>query len=209
MNPAARVRAVLFDADGVLQYVPGNFADRLAAAHGLRGERADAFARALFAMEVGAAQGRTPFAQGLAALIAEWQLPVTLARMLDVWQHVAMYDGVREVVGALRARGIRCALATNQHDVRAGYLSDTLGYTQLFDVECYSCRLGARKPEPAFFTAAVAMVGCSAKETLLIDDTAANVEAACALGLQAVLHLPEQGAAGIVAALQAHGIGVH
>ena len=159
MNAGTAVRAVLFDADGVLQYVPGGFAERLAGVHGLRDERAAEFARALFAMEVGAACWQVAFAPALAALIADWQLPVTLAQFLDVWQHVALYDGMRELIASLRARGILCGLATNQHDERARYMSNTLGYAQLFDEECYSCLLGTRKPAPRFFAAAAARMG--------------------------------------------------
>ena len=202
------VRAVLLDADGVVQFVPGSFMDRLAAAHGRVGEQARAFERALFALEAEAAEGRMPFAAAVAELIAPMQPAIDLPFLLDTWRHVEVYPGVRELVGRLRALGIRCGLATNQQDLRAQYLSVTLGYAGLFDVECYSCRVGARKPHAAFFAAAVAAVGCAPQEILFIDDTAANVEAARACGLRAVLHDPARGAAGIAEALRLHGVDV-
>ncbi len=50
-----------------------------------------------------------------------------------------------------------------------------------------SCRLGVRKPEPAFFAGllAEAGVGDAPQDALLVDDRAANCEAATAHGLAA------------------------
>jgi putative hydrolase of the HAD superfamily len=202
------IRALLLDADGVVQFVPGGFMSRLAAAHGLAGTEALAFERALFALEAEAAEGRAAFAPAVAELVARLQPAIDVARLLDTWRHVEVHAGVRALVGRVRALGIRCGIATNQQDLRAGHLSGTLGYAALFDVECYSCHIGARKPQPAFFAAAIAAVGCAPADILFIDDSAANVEAARTCGLRAELHDEGSGAAGIAAALQRHGVDV-
>lgn len=48
-----------------------------------------------------------------------------------------------------------------------------------------SCHLGARKPDPDFFERLLGRLGCAPEHTLFIDDRAANVEAARAVGLRA------------------------
>jgi putative hydrolase of the HAD superfamily len=50
-----------------------------------------------------------------------------------------------------------------------------------------SHQIGQRKPHPAAFDFVLREIGVPAPEVLLFDDLPANVEAAQALGLQAVL----------------------
>jgi putative hydrolase of the HAD superfamily len=85
-------------------------------------------------------------------------------------------------VTTLRSSGMRIFLATNQEHLRARYLMQSLGLAAHFDGIVYSADIGARKPEPAFFEAALARSGSAAGQTLLVDDTLANVETAKAMG---------------------------
>jgi len=86
---------------------------------------------------------------------------------------------------ALRRRGLRIFLATNQEHLRAADLMERLGLGQRVEGMVYSARVAAKKPERAFFDAALAISGSHAEETLLVDDSAANVAAARAAGWQA------------------------
>lgn len=86
----------------------------------------------------------------------------------------------------LRTRGVRVHLATNQEHVRAAYLMDTLGLAAHVDGMLYSARLGARKPDVAFFAKAEAASGVPASELLLVDDSPDNVEAARRAGWHAI-----------------------
>jgi putative hydrolase of the HAD superfamily len=56
---------------------------------------------------------------------------------------------------------------------------------QRFDPVLFSCELGARKPDPAIFGAALARLDCAPADVLFLDDRPANVAAARALGLAA------------------------
>ncbi|MDQ1429140.1 MAG: putative hydrolase of the superfamily, partial [Acidimicrobiaceae bacterium] len=56
-----------------------------------------------------------------------------------------------------------------------------------FKPRIFSCRLRAVKPEPAAFTAALAVLGCEPGEVVFFDDRQANVAAAAELGLRATL----------------------
>ncbi len=85
----------------------------------------------------------------------------------------------------LRNNGMLVFLATNQEHLRARYIMENLGIRDHVDGMVYSAGLGARKPDAAFFEAAVAACGFPASDITLIDDTAANVEAALAAGWDA------------------------
>ena len=45
---------------------------------------------------------------------------------------------------------------------RARYMSEDLGYSRLFDREFYSCDIGHKKPDAAYFLAILAASGASA-----------------------------------------------
>jgi putative hydrolase of the HAD superfamily len=82
----------------------------------------------------------------------------------------------------VRARGVQVHLATVQEHERAAYLWDRLDFRGRFDAMHYSADLGAKKSDPAFYTAVEARTGFSGPDLLLIDDTPDNVEAARAAG---------------------------
>jgi putative hydrolase of the HAD superfamily len=66
-----------------------------------------------------------------------------------------------------------------------------------------SCRLGARKPDRAFFEAVLASCGLEPGELLLVDDRAENVEGAARLGIPGILF---RGAEALEEALRERGL---
>jgi putative hydrolase of the HAD superfamily len=110
------------------------------------------------------------------------------------------------VVRALRASGYGVHLGTNQGRNRAAHMREALGYDALFDVSCYSCELGAAKPDLAFFTEAARLIGAEPAAILFIDDTARNVTAARKAGLAAEQWTLDDGHDALHALLARHGI---
>ena len=56
-----------------------------------------------------------------------------------------------------------------------------------------SAEEGAAKPDPAIYRIALRRLGVKPREAVFVDDVAANVEAACALGMHGVqFHTREQ-----------------
>lgn len=55
-----------------------------------------------------------------------------------------------------------------------------------------SCDLGACKPDPAIFQAAVKRAGVLPEEIFYTDDKESHVQAACALGLKGVVYRPDE-----------------
>jgi putative hydrolase of the HAD superfamily len=97
------------------------------------------------------------------------------------------YPEVPAALGRLRAAGARLAVVSNW-DVS---LHDVLERTQLralVDAVVISAELGAAKPDPAIFRAALDRLGASAADAMHVGDSVEHdVEGARAAGLRAVL----------------------
>ena len=190
---SAPIRAVLFDCDGVLQRPANDWAGEIGRMTGLEGERLDAFLDDVSAAEQPVLDGSEPFAVPLARVVASWGLTVHAEDLIDVWQHLAVDEGMLEAVGELRAQGLRCGIATNQHRERAVYMRRELGYDRLFDPMVISGEIGFAKPDPAYFRYAVERLGLPAGQVLFVDDVQANVDAAAGVGLVAHLFAKDAG----------------
>ena len=80
--------------------------------------------------------------------------------------------------------GVRLVLATNATS-RLDRDLQALGLMNRFHAVVNSSEIGATKPSPAFFEAALQRAGARADEALFVDDSFANVEAAANLGILA------------------------
>jgi len=186
------VRHLLLDADGVLQRVGGDgWRDEV---RRRLGDRTDDFLRAVGECEAPALRGRGPFPDGLDRVLSEHGLEA--GDVEDVytalWATITVDEGTLAAARAARSAGLGVHLVTNQHARRAAYMRDTLGYDDLFDTCFYSCELGAAKPEPAFFATVLDRLGSDPASAVLVDDSAANVDAARAAGIATVQwHLDE------------------
>jgi putative hydrolase of the HAD superfamily len=178
------VRAVLVDADGVLQVNADDWLDRLRSF--VPPADGDAFVEDLFDAEQPALRGERRFADVVADVCARWGLVGREEELVDHWRHAQVQPEVVEVVRELSDTGIGCHLATNQNDVRAAYLLDELGYADLFDSAFCSCDLGATKDDPAFLRTVADRLDLALGELLLVDDSEEHVEAARRAGARAV-----------------------
>jgi putative hydrolase of the HAD superfamily len=180
---ARAIRHVMFDADGVLQRLPGGW---IAAAEPYFGERTLEFLQRSYAAELPTLTGQGDHLAILTATLAEFGVTVPVADVYRaVWLSVEPAAASLAVVRALRAGGYGVHLGTNQERHRAAHMREVLGYDALFDVSCYSCELGAAKPDLAFFTEAARRIGAEPAAILFIDDNAENVAAAREAGLSA------------------------
>ncbi len=62
---------------------------------------------------------------------------------------------------------------------------EALGLAERLDFVVNSSEVGFAKPSPQIFARALAIAGATAPDTMFVDDTAANVSAAAALGMHA------------------------
>ncbi|VXC06662.1 HAD-IA family hydrolase [Nocardioides sp. AX2bis] len=198
------VRHVLLDADGVLQRVPG---DWVALVEPWLGPDARGFLEGFWSEEMPALRGEGDFLSLLEDHLRRAGNPADPREVFEaVWLAIEVDPTSMALVDELRATGVGVHLGTNQERHRAAHMRTVLGYDDLFDVSCYSCDLGAAKPEPAYFERAVERLRDEAAGVLFVDDRADNVEAARSVGLRAEQWHLDDGHDRLRAVLAAHGV---
>lgn len=80
----------------------------------------------------------------------------------------------------------RLALLSNTDPVHAAYLERHFTFVRHFPVRTYSNVVGASKPSPTIYRAALKALGVAAPEALYIDDVAEYAEAARLVGMDAI-----------------------
>jgi putative hydrolase of the HAD superfamily len=198
------IRHVLFDADGVLQDIPGGW---YAAMEPYLGEQAREFLHRTWKEELPTLAGIGDYQELLAAALAEYGVvtPVEVVYR-DVWHRIAPVEESFAIVAALRRNGYGVHLGTNQEKYRGGHMRTALGYDGLFDVSCYSHELGVAKPDPGFFVEAARRIGADPASILFIDDNHDNVDSARRAGLVAEQWELGQRHAALHALLTKHGV---
>jgi putative hydrolase of the HAD superfamily len=95
---------------------------------------------------------------------------------------VRMHTESIDVLRGLRERGVKTALVSNcQHSTRATV--ERLGLEDEMDAIVLSFELGARKPQPAIYRAALDALGAKSGEAVFVDDQAAYCDGAARLGI--------------------------
>jgi 2-haloalkanoic acid dehalogenase type II len=108
------------------------------------------------------------------------------AAMLDAIRFSA-YPDAAPALGELRERGLRLVVASNW-DCSLGEVLERAGLASLVDDVVSSAMVGAAKPEPALFEAALELAGCPAERALHVGDSVSkDIEGAARAGIAAVL----------------------
>jgi putative hydrolase of the HAD superfamily len=111
--------------------------------------------------------------------------------IIAAWMNrdTGLNEPLLEVIDTLRSSGAaRAYIASNQEDVRAQNLWTHLGLGLHFEDIFYSARLGAAKPDPAFFAAVDRHLGPQAEPPLFFDDYTSVAAAATAHGWEGVVY---------------------
>ena len=87
---------------------------------------------------------------------------------------------------AIKQRGLLTAILSNIGDAVLASVEREFDWIHRFDARVWSYQLGIAKPDPTIYRHTLAELGVQPEETLFIDDKRANVEAARALGIQAI-----------------------
>ena len=84
--------------------------------------------------------------------------------------------------------GSRCRLAllSNTDPFHVECLEQRFAFGRHFPVRVYSCSVGASKPSPVIYEAAIERLGVAAQDALYIDDIQEFVDAARKVGLEAI-----------------------
>jgi len=181
------IRAVLFDADGVIQNASRpDLPMGLKRIFGFVPDPLDAFLQDVFDAELPALVGQAELVQTLEPVVSKWGAAGTAAALAEAWWRTIDADpAVLALIARLRQQGILCALATNQHRFRADYMRATFAYDSVFDHSFYSYQLGYAKPDVRYFQTILASLPFAPAQVLFIDDLETNVEAARTVGIEA------------------------
>jgi putative hydrolase of the HAD superfamily len=176
------VRALLLDADGVMQCPEPGWITQMDVVSG-----ASNFFHDLSAAEHRTLAGEADLAELVGELIERRGLDVTFEDLIAVWCRIYVDPVMTKLVRRVREAGLIAALATNQQSYRGAYMQATFGYEELFDHTFYSFELGVAKPDPAYFHAVVDALGIRPEEAVFVDDMRSNVLGAREAGLRGVL----------------------
>ena len=180
-------RTVIFDYGGVIS-LPQSAADLdvIARLAGIGLDR-EPFWRAYYAHRDDLDQGSAGVAAYWRAIAGDVGASWDDARAHELWaadfrSWLSINPGTIEVLADLRAGRTRLALLSNAGQDFGSYLR--CGLLADFFTACYvSGELGLIKPQPEIYRHALDSLGISAAEAVFIDDRAANVRGAQALGI--------------------------
>jgi HAD superfamily hydrolase (TIGR01509 family) len=120
-------------------------------------------------------------------LMRRLKLSLTYAQFREAWNLVLDPETILsdELFAELSGR-CRLALLSNTDPLHVEELEERFTFARHFPVRIYSCSVGASKPSPAIYRAALERLGISASEALYVDDIQEFVDAARGLGMDAI-----------------------
>jgi putative hydrolase of the HAD superfamily len=125
----------------------------------------------------------------------ERAMAATLGRPVDLRSfNELLFDGLQpnqelfDYYGALRKRGVRLALCTNNVREWEPRWRTMLPVDELFEVIVDSAFVGTRKPEPEIYAIVLERLGLPAEGCVFVDDLEGNVDAARDAGMHGIVH---------------------
>jgi 2-haloacid dehalogenase len=130
-----------------------------------------------------------PFAEAIAQLTREHPDRVDLIEAYwDRWPEMLSepFHETVAVLAALRSTGVRLLALTNWSAETFPFAAPRYPFLDWFEAVIVSGEVELVKPDPAIFRLLVDRYGLEPSQTVLIDDTIANVQAAAALGFRTI-----------------------
>jgi putative hydrolase of the HAD superfamily len=187
-------RAVIFDFGGVLWDMRWDVARELDRVHGLpRSSVFETLYRSPAWADIECGVGDpVAWAEG-AQQELERRAGRALPRLHEEWRKAQVpIEANIALVRALRPR-FRCSVLSNADLSLRRRLERELALHDLFDDIVVSAEVGMAKPRPEVFRLAAERLRLPPEACVFVDDWDKNVEAARAVGMQAVLHRVDQG----------------
>jgi putative hydrolase of the HAD superfamily len=135
---------------------------------------------------------RASCAEALRAALPDWpalraiDAPALTSALLDALRFRA-FDDARDTLIAARSANLRIVVASNW-DASLPHVLARVGLLELLDGVVCSAVVGAPKPSPEVFSAALALAGATPREAVHVGDSVeADVAGARASGIPAVL----------------------
>jgi len=91
-----------------------------------------------------------------------------------------------DLIKYLKNKGHRLFVLSNMHITSIQYLEREYSFWDVFDGRVISCRINMVKPEPTIYRYLLNRYKLLVEQTVFIDDSACNIEAASSLGIHAI-----------------------
>lgn len=184
------IKAVIFDADGVVINSPDYFSVQYERDFGVSSGIIQPFFKGRFKE---CAIGKADLKEELRPLLSDWKWKGTVDELLTYWFRAEHYVDERIIheIELLRQKGIRCYLGTMQEKYRMEYIRDVMGLGKVFDGIYNTSEIGYRKPDKEFFqyiTDDLKKENISPEEIMFWDDKESNIIPARELGWQGYLY---------------------
>jgi HAD superfamily hydrolase (TIGR01509 family) len=193
---------VLFDADGVIQSNRAGWMDELSA---WAGSGTEEFLLAVSAADTACLTG-TDFGAAMRDVLRQFEITAPLEEVIDRQFWIEVRQPMLAAVRAVRDLGLQCGLATNQQNLRGGYMRNSLGFEKIFDEQFYSYELGFAKPEAGYFQTIMDRIDVAPDRVLFIDDHEGNVAGAREIGIHSELFPSDGGVAALIPILARYGV---
>jgi HAD superfamily hydrolase (TIGR01509 family) len=132
-------------------------------------------------------EGRMTPRQWHEHLTRRLRVAVGYAEFCEAWNSALDPEPIlEETLFEKLGKRYRLALLSNTDPLHSAHLEGHFAFMKHFPVRVYSWRVGASKPSPAIYVAALGALGISPAEALYIDDIAEYAAAAQQLGLDAI-----------------------
>jgi putative hydrolase of the HAD superfamily len=178
------IKAVLFDADGVL--LSGKmFSQQYLEDFGVK--IPDSFFETEFE---DALIGEKDLKELLKTKIKEWKWGKSVDELVQYWLNTTqdLDQQLVKLVKQLKTQGLRCYVVTNQEKIRADHMLQQLGFKELFDGFFASAHVGYKKPQLEFFLHVLQKINCQGEEVVYFDDSPGYLDGAKSLGINAYLY---------------------
>ena len=120
---------------------------------------------------------------------ANLDLPAGSDHQLNEWD-ARMWSTVNPAMVAwqqkLKQHGVLTGILSNMGDTVLALIEKKHEWLGGFDAKVWSYQLRMVKPDPAIYRHVLGLLGTQPEETLFLDDRLENIEAAKALGIQAI-----------------------
>ena len=132
-------------------------------------------------------EGRVSPRDWCAQITRRFRLRISFAQFCRAWNSVILPAPILpDSLFARLSRSCRLVLLSNTDPLHVEYELPRFTFMRYFPARIFSCRLGASKPEPKIYQAAIYAAGTPPARILYVDDVPAYVRAGRRMGLDAI-----------------------